>query len=183
MREQRDRSFWADVFKWFLIWNFLSLLFKGFIFICKAIIMAIGQLIYFASIGIKKLIPIVKEKYEQFKIDYKSKYKPKIDNKISRVKKFFSKMKSNFKNKINTLKSKSKDFSEKRIKIRQERKKNKSLKKKKKLYRESDFALGLKKAKYNMIDFFYNYEFQIIIIGILVIGIAITFLVLNVIMK
>ena len=183
MREQRERSFWADVFKWFLIWNFLSLLFKGFVFICKAIIMAIGQLIYFISIGIKKLIPIVKEKYKQFKIDYKLKYKPKIDNKISQVKGFFSKMKSNFNNKINTLKSKSKDFSENRIKLREERKKNKSLKKKSKSYRESDFTLRLKKIKYSMIDFFYNYEFQIIIIGILVLGIAIAFFISNVIMK
>lgn len=145
--------------------------------------MAIGQVIYWASIGIKKLIPILKEKFEQFKIDYKLKYKPKIDSKISQVKEIFSKMKSNFKNKINTLKIKSKDFSGNRAKTREERKKNKSLKKKKKSYQESDFTLRLKKAKYNMIDFFYNYEIQIIIIGILVLGICITFFILNVIMK
>ena len=183
MREQRDRNFWADVFKWFLIWNLLSLLFKGFVFVCKVIFKAIEQIIYLTIIGIKKLIPILKAKYEQSKIDYAQKYKPKIDNKISQVKQFFFNMHSNFKNKINALKIKSKDFSENKIKMREERKKNKSLKKlqKQKSHQKSDFTLRLKKAKYWIIDFFYTYEFQILIIGILGIGIAITFVILNVI--
>jgi len=183
MSEQRDRNFWADVFKWFLIWNFLYLLFKGFVFVCKVIIIAMQHIIYLIIIGIKKLIPIVKAKIEQFKIDYAQNYKPKIEDKISQVKQFFFNMRSNLKNKINALKIKSNDFKKNKIKMREERKKNKSFKKmqKKKSHQESDFTLRLKKAKYWIIDFFYTYEFQILIIGILGIGIAITFVILNVI--
>lgn len=185
MREQRDRNFLADVFKWFLIWNLLSLLLKGFVFLCKVAIMAIEQIIYLTIIGIKKLVPIVKVKAEQFKIDYAQKYKPKIDNKISQVKQFFFYMNSNLKNKIDTLKIKRKDYSENRIRIKEERKKNKLFKKmqKQKLRQESDFTLRLKKAKYWIIDFFYTYEFQILIIGILGIGIVIIFVILNVTIK
>lgn len=183
MKEQRD--FWANIFKWFLIWNLLSLLFKGFVFLCKAVILVTKQIIYFTIIGIKTLSPIVKAKAEQFKSDFNQKYKPKLDNKISQVKQFFFNMHSNLKNKINTLKIKSKDFSENRIRMKEERKKNKSFKKMQKLNsrQDSNFMLKLKKAKYWIIDFFYTYEFQILIIGILVIGITITFIILNVIMK
>lgn len=184
MREQRDRDFWANVFKWFLIWNLLSLLFKGFVFLCKAVILVTEQIIYFTIIGIKNISPIVKAKAEQFKIDFNQKYKPKLNNKISQVKQFFFNMHSNLKNKINTLKIKSKDFSE-NFRMKEERKKNKSFKKMQKLNSRQDsyFMLKLKKAKYWIIDFFYIYEFQILIIGILVIGIVITFVILNVTIK
>lgn len=53
MRDQRNDNFWADVFKWFLIWNLLSLLVRGFVFVCKTILIAISQLLYLIAIGIK----------------------------------------------------------------------------------------------------------------------------------
>lgn len=130
MRDQRNDNFWADVFKWFLIWNLLSLLVRGFVFVCKTILIAISQLVYFIAIGIKKLIPIAKNKKE-------------------------------------------------------EKRKNKALKKmyKPKKYKESDFALKAKKVKYWVIDFFYSYEFQILTFGILAIAIVIALIVFNVTTK
>ena len=74
MRDQRNDNFWADVFKWFLIWNLLSLLVRGFVFVCKTILIAISQLLYLIAIGIKKLIPIAKNKFEQFMYDLEKIY-------------------------------------------------------------------------------------------------------------
>ena len=185
MREQRENNFWSDVFKWFLIWNLLSLLFRGFMFVCKVMIIAMEQLIHITAIGIKKLIPIVKDKVEQLKIDYAQKYRPRIDNKIFQMEQFFFNICANLKNKSITLKNKGKDYSANRIIKKKERKKNKSFRKmqNQRLRQESNFALSVKKTKYRIIDFFYTYEFQILIIGILGIGIAVTFVILNVIMK
>ena len=88
--QQRNNNFWADLFKWFLIWKLLSFLARGFIFVCKVIFTALLQLAYLIAIGIKKLIPIVKEKFEQFKLDYEQKYRPKIKAEFSKVKEYFS---------------------------------------------------------------------------------------------
>lgn len=68
MRDQRNDNFWADVFKWFLIWNLLSLLVRGFVFVCKTILIAISQLLYLIAIGIKKLIPIAKINLNNLKL-------------------------------------------------------------------------------------------------------------------
>lgn len=185
MREQRENNFWADVFKWFLIWNLLSLLFRGFIFLCKVMFMALEQLVYLTALAIGKCVPVVKSKYEQFKIDYTQKYKPKIDSKILQIKKFFSNIFSISKNKVVCLKTKITGYFVNRTKIRKEKKQSKSVKKlqKQKVHHESNFIFNLKKLKYWIIDFFYKYEFQILIIGILGIGIGITFVVLNFVIK
>lgn len=185
MRDQRNDNFWADVFKWFLIWNLLSLLVRGFVFVCKTILIAISQLFYLIAIGIKKLIPIAKNKFEQFKIDYTQKYKPKIDAKFSKVKQSFFNIIFNLKSKIAYLKVKSNEYSQKRIEKKEEKRKNKALKKmyKPKKHKESDFALKAKKVKYWVIDFFYSYEFQILTFGILAIAIVIALIVFNVTTK
>lgn len=104
MREQQDRDFLIDVIKWFIIWNILILLVKLFVFCLKFEVMVIKQIIYFIIIRIKKFVQIVKDKVEQFKIDYNQQYKPELDNKIFHVKRFFFNMCSNLKNKIIALK-------------------------------------------------------------------------------
>ena len=129
MREQRKNNFWADVFKWFLIWNLLSLLFRGFVFLCKVMFMVLEQLVYLTAIAIRKCIPIVKAKYEQFKIDYTQKYKPKIDSKFLQIKEFFSNISSISKNKVIGLKAKITEYLMKKTNIRKEKNKSKSVKK------------------------------------------------------
>lgn len=185
MRDNRNNNFWADVFKWFLIWNLLILLVRGFIFVCKIMFIALLQLADLIAIGIKKLIPVVRVKFEQFKIDYEQKYRPKINTEFSRVKQFFSKILSNFKNKIASLKILSNEYLRKRIEKKEEKQNNKTLKKnqKQRTHQESDLTLKMKKVKYWIIDSFYTYEFQILIIGILGIAVVIVFIVLNVAIK
>ncbi len=185
MRDQRNNNFWADVFKCFLIWNLLNLLVRGFTFVCKTIFMALSQLAYLIAIGIKKLILVIRAKLKQLKANYTQKYKPKINTGFPEMKEFFSNILSNFKSKIASFKIKSNEYSRKRTEKKEEKKKNKALKKtqKQRSYQESDFTLRVKKIKYCIIDFFYTYEFQILIIGILGIAIVIALIVLNVAMK
>ncbi len=177
--QQRSNNFWADLFKWFLIWNLLSLLVRGFIFVCKVIFIALLQLAYLITIGIKKLIPIVKARFEQFKLDYKQKYRPKIKAAFFRVKEYFSNFFYKCKNKTISFKFKNKIYS--KIKNKEEKHKNHSVKKtqKQRTHKESDFTLKVKKIKYWIIDFFYTYEFYIVITGIIVLVIIVTFIVLK----
>ena len=181
--QQRNNNFWADLFKWFLIWKLLSFLARGFIFVCKVIFTALLQLAYLIAIGIKKLIPIVKEKFEQFKLDYEQKYRPKIKAEFSKVKEYFSNFFYKCKNKIASFKLKNNENSKIENK-KEEKQKNISLKKvdKQKANEESDFTLMVKKIKYWIIDFFYTYEFQVII-GIIVLVIVVTLIVLKITAK
>ena len=110
MRDQRDKSFWSEFFKWFLIWNLVSLIFRGFIFLCKMYVIAIKWLIELTITGIKKAYPIAKNKFNQFKQDYNRKYKPRIDEKLTQVASFFLNMQSNAKKKINAIKVRIKNF-------------------------------------------------------------------------
>lgn len=178
--QQRNNNFWVDLFKWFLIWNLLSLLIRCFIFVCKVIFIALSQLAYFIAIGIKKIVPIVKTKYEQFKIDYEQKYKPKIKVGFSQVKEYFSNFFYKYKNKIVSFKLKNNRYS--KIKSKEEKDKNNSLKKmqKRRIHEKSEVILRVKKIKYWIIDFFYTYEFHIVITGIIVLVIIVTLIVLKI---
>lgn len=180
--QQRNDNFWADLFKWFLIWKLLSFLARGFIFVCKVIFTALLQLAYLIAIGIKKLIPIAKAKFEQFKLDYEQKYRPKIKAGFSKVKEYFSNFFYKCKNKIASFKLKNNESS--KVENKEEKHKNISLKKieKQRTYEESDFTLLVKKTKYWIIDFFYTYEFQVII-GIIVLVIVVTLIVLKIATK
>lgn len=91
--------------------------------------MVLEQLVYLTAIAIRKCIPIVKAKYEQFKIDYTQKYKPKIDSKFLQIKEFFSNISSISKNKVIGLKAKITEYLMKKTNIRKEKNKSKSVKK------------------------------------------------------
>ena len=180
--QQRNDNFWADLFKWFLIWKLLSFLARGFIFVCKVIFTALLQLAYLIAIGIKKLIPIVKANFEQFKLDYEQKYRPKIKAKFSQVKEYFSNFFYKCKNKIASFKLK--NHANSKVENKEGKHKNIYLKKieKQKTHEESDLKLMVKKIKYWIIDFFYTYEFQVII-GIIVLVIVVTLIVLKITVK
>ena len=87
------------------------------------------------------------------------------------------------KNKIASFKLKNNENSKIENK-KEEKQKNISLKKvdKQKANEESDFTLMVKKIKYWIIDFFYTYEFQVII-GIIVLVIVVTLIVLKITAK
>ena len=171
MREQRNNNFWVDVFKYFLIWNLLILLIKVVIFICKAVFIVILQFSYLLIIGIKKLVPIVKNNFNQLKIDYIQNCKSKINIKYLKVKRFFLNILFNLKNKIDYLKAKCNEYSKKRIKKKEER------------HKKSNLILKVKKTKYWIIDFFYTNELQILIIAILTLALVIVLIIINVTTK
>ena len=184
MRDDRDNSFWEDVLKWFLIWSFLIWLLRGFISLCKFFGRVIEQLISLAILGIKKAYPIVKMKLEQFKEDFNKIYKPQIDYRISQVEDFFANICSTIRGNINNCIVKSKECFESIIRIKNVRKQNKLLKKTKKNYLvdKSNLTLNLKKTKYYIVDFYYQYELKIffallIVIMMVVLAISIILLV------
>ena len=172
MRDQRrNNSFWTDLFKWFLIWKLLIFFARGFIFVCKVIFTAFLQLVYLIAIGIKKLIPIIKAKFLEFKFDYEQKYRPEIKAAFSQVGEYFSDFSYKCKNKIASLKLKNNE----NLKVENKEEKQR-------IHEKSDFTLMVKKIKYWIIDFFYTYEFQVII-GIIVLVIIVTLIVLKIAVK
>ena len=171
MRDQRDKSFWSEFFKWFLIWNLVSLICRGIIFLFKIYIIAIKRLIELSIAGIKKAYPIIKNKFKKFKQDYNQKYKPRIDEKVTQVANFFLKVQSNEKKKINAIKVRIKKSFSNMAKDIKGKSKSDSFKMIKKLDSDSntDIKLKIRKARYSVIDFYYNHEIQILLIVVIVI--------------
>lgn len=100
MREDRDKNFWSEFFKWFLIWEFIGLIFKGIIYVCKLIWLAFKQLVWLIYIGIKKITPIIREKASEFYTNFNTTYKPKIAMKFSQFRDSAKKCKNKLKNKL-----------------------------------------------------------------------------------
>lgn len=171
MRDQRDKSFWSEFFKWFLIWNLVIQIGRGFIFLCRMYIIAIKRLTELTIAAIKKAYPIIKNKFNQFKQDYNQKYKPRIDEKFTQVANFFFNVQSNAKKKINAIKVKIKNFFSNMASSTKEKSKSDSFKMVKKLNSDSntDIKLKIRKARYSLIDFYYNHEIQILSIVVIAI--------------
>lgn len=152
MRKDQDRNFWSEFFKWFLFWEFIGLIFKGIIYVCKLIWLAFKQLVWLICIGIKKITPIIKEKISKIY----TKYKPIIAMKFLQ-----------FRDSANVLKDKLKEFLIRFTNRHKDKKKTKN--KTGKLF--NDFKI--KKVKYSFLNFYYNYELSILIGVIMVIIITI----------
>lgn len=156
MREDRDKNFWSEFFKWFLIWEFIGLIFKGIIYVCKLIWLAFKQLVWLIYIGIKKITPIIREKASEFYTNFNTKYKPKIAMKFSQFRDSAKKYKNKLKNKLVGF-------------VNRHKAKKKTKNKTGKLF--NDFKI--KKVKYSFLNFYYNYELSILIGVIMVIIITI----------
>ncbi len=157
MSENSERNFFEEFAKWFLIWNIIILIGKIIMFIFKVFIVAIQQLIYLICIGITKISPILKEKFEKMRNNYNTNYKFQLEERLQEIKTDFSNIKNNCKNSLS------------RIKLKIQNRKNIELSK----ISNTKATLSIKKLKYNIIGFLYKKELQIIIIAIILIIILI----------
>ncbi len=85
MRDNRERSFLEEVFKWFLIWEFISLICRGIAKLFKFALFLLTKLIMLIAFCIGKLTPVVQRGWERFKQNYTVKYKPKIQSKMKEL--------------------------------------------------------------------------------------------------
>lgn len=157
MSENSERNFFEEFAKWYLIWNIIILIGKVIMFIFKVFIVAIQQLVYLICIGIAKISPILKEKFEIIRNNYNTNYKFQLEEKLQELKTDFSNIKNRCKN----------SFSEFKVKI--QNRKNMELSK----ISTAKTTLSIKKLKYNIIEFIYKNELQIIVIAIILIIILI----------
>ena len=89
MSENSERNFFEEFAKWFLIWNIIILIGKIIMFIFKVFIVAIQQLIYLICIGITKISPILKEKFEKMRNNYNTNYKFQLEERLQEIKIIF----------------------------------------------------------------------------------------------
>ena len=173
MRDDQNRSFFGEFLKWFAIWNIIALLCKAFVYICKFIIIGIEQTIYLICIGIAKVSPILKAKFTEFSNNYTTTYKPKMKNKWNDLFESFDNLKANIFNKFSNLKSKkkSKDKNKKIINTSIKKARTKKAKKPKNTIKnkEPGVMLHLKKARFSILEFYYKYELQIIVLIIIIV--------------
>lgn len=169
MYENKNRSSFGEILKWFLIWNILALICRGIAFIFKMLFIAIEKLILFIAWGIGKTSPILKTKFEEFRITFNSKYKPKIKEKWKGVILSFKLLKDNMKNSMSKAKEKRR--------IRKENRRNKRMLKKAKKQRTK--GIRVKKVKYAIADFFYDYSVRILF-TIVIVAIVVAFLLFSI---
>lgn len=168
MKDDREKSFFGEFLKWFFIWEFIGLIFRGIAYLVKMIFLAFKQLIWLIGIGIQKLTPIIKAKMLDFKNNYNTVYKPKIKMRGIQFMKFVSRVKKKVTKKIS-------DFIRKwKLKRRLKAMKHKYSKEEEE--KKSELRLRWKKTRYRFLEFYYKYELQLI--SVLVILIIITVLII-----
>jgi len=100
MRKDEKNNFWSKFFKVFFIWEFITFIFRGFLNVCKLILLGFKQLIWLIAIGIKKITPIIKEKISGLQVKFNTIYRTKIKRKLSQFTNFTKKCKDKLKNKL-----------------------------------------------------------------------------------
>lgn len=140
MKDKRDRSFLEEFAKWFFIWKFVELIFKGITAICKFIVYAISKLAFVIGLGIRKISPIIKRKFAEIKVRYNTEYREKIKAKWLYLVNKFSRYKLKFR-KINHDKTKQ---------------------------GSGTLLIKLKKTRYYFYEFWSKYEIQLIAILIII---------------
>ncbi len=155
MREQRDKN---EVLKWFLIFNIVFLICKALIFMCKAIIIAICKVLGLTVVGIRMAYPKMKEKTKEYK-EHFVKYRTRIKDKASQVKCSFVKMGHSISNKIAFT----------MLKMKENLSKRENAQKQCFVSSNKNISLKLKKTKYQIIEFWYNHEVKILIVGLIII--------------
>lgn len=172
MRDDQNRSFFGEFLKWFAIWNIIALLCKAFVYMCKFIIIGIQQTIYLICIGIAKISPILKAKFTEFSNNYATTYKPKMKKKEDELFESFGNLKTNIVSKFSNLKLKKKpkdknkkifNTSTKKTRTQKAKKPKNTIKNK-----ESGVMLHFKKVRFEILEFYYKYELQIIILIIII---------------
>lgn len=164
MRKGQNKNFWSEFFKWFLIWEFIGLIFKGIFYFCKLIWLAFKQLVWLIYIGIKRITPIIREKTSDFYTNLNTTYKPKIAMKVSQ-----------FKDSANVFKNKLVGFLD-RHKPKRKIKNNTENRSKEDNGNVSKIKIKIKKVKYSFLNFYYDYEL-LILIGVIVDIIIVIFII------
>jgi hypothetical protein len=171
MKDDQNRDFFEEFLKWFFIWSIIVFLCKAFVFACKILFIAIQQMIYLICIGIAKISPILKDKFSDFSNSYATIYKPKLKKKREAIFESFSNFKANIISKFSNLEAKkiAKDnnkplkTSKKKIRTKKAKQSKNTIK-----HEQSSIILQLKKARYAILEFYYKYELQIIILIVII---------------